>query len=104
MIRGYAARLKRGAVSVSRSRLFWQSLAAVAGGYALASAVAVFAGAVLPLPRAEAVLAGTLLGLAAYPFAIMLAFALRDLRLVWSGLLLPALLLAVIGWLLKGAP
>ena len=48
-------------------------LAAVVGGYALASALAVFLAAVLPAARAEAVLAG-----------MQWSFALHALAAVWA--------------------
>jgi len=76
--------------------------AAIVGGYALASAVAVFLGAVLPLPRAEAVLAATLLSFAIYTGAVIWVFAARDARRAWLGLLLPAALLTLAGLWLPG--
>ncbi|MCY1269553.1 hypothetical protein D9M68_245980 [compost metagenome] len=72
--------------------------AAILGGYALTSAFVIFLGAVLPLPKGQAVLAGSLASFALYTAAIVWVFAVRDLRRVWLGLLLPALALAALGW------
>lgn len=83
-------------------RLFWLVAAAIFGGYALASGATVFLGAVLPMVRAEAVLAATLLSFALYTAAAIWVFAARDLKRAWLGLLLPALALALAGWLLGG--
>lgn len=77
--------------------------AAIVGGYALASAAAVFLGAVLPLPRAEAVLAATLLSFAIYTGAVIWVFAVRNTRRAWLGLLAPSLVLAAAGMWLPGA-
>lgn len=64
-------------------------LAAVLGGYLLASAVGVFVGAAFAA-GAEAVLAGMQLGFVVYVGAVIWAFApVRPAR-VWAGLLLPA--------------
>lgn len=84
-------------------RLFGLVLAAVIGGYSLASGAAIFLGAVLPMARAEAVLAGTLLSFAIYTVAIIWVFSARNLKLAWLGLMLPALLLAGSGVALAGA-
>ena len=70
-------------------------LAAVLGGYALASALALWLGAVLPAPRAEAVLAGIQWSFAAHVAAVIWAFSPVSPTRVWGGLLtLVALLLA----------
>jgi len=50
-------------------------LLGVLGGYALASAAAVFAAAILPLPRPQAVLAATLGSFALFVAVIVTAFA-----------------------------
>jgi hypothetical protein len=74
--------------------------AGVLGGYALASAGAVLLGALLPGPRAEAVLAGAQASFALYTGAVVWAFAVHDLRRVWLGLLLPTLAMAAVGFYL----
>lgn len=70
-------------------------LAAVLGGYALASALALWLCAILPAPRAEAVLAGIQWSFAAHVAAVIWAFSPVSPSRVWGGLLvLVALLLA----------
>ncbi|CAD5106721.1 DUF3649 domain-containing protein [Zestomonas carbonaria] len=91
--------------SVASSRgpalaLLSRSAAAILGGYALTSALVVFLGAIIPLPKGQAVLAGSLASFAIYTVAIVWVFAVRDLKRVWLGLLLPAVLFAGLGWLL----
>ena len=80
-----------------KRRLLSRVLAAIGGGYALASAWTVFLGAVLPGPRAESVLLGVQCSFAIYTAAIIWAFAVSGLRRVWLGLLLPAAALAGLG-------
>jgi hypothetical protein len=75
--------------------------AAAFGGYALANAVAIFVSRVLPMPRAEAVLAMTLASFAVYTAAIVFAFAARSARAAWLGLLAPSALLAASTWMLE---
>ncbi|MEG0225277.1 MAG: DUF3649 domain-containing protein [Comamonas sp.] len=74
-------------------------LAAVFGGYLLASAWSVFAGAVFP-GGAEAVLAGVQLSFALYVAAVIWAFSPVPPGRVWAGLLLPAAALAALAALL----
>lgn len=75
-------------------------LAAILGGYLLASAAAVFLAAALPTGRAEGVLAGMQFSFAVYTGAVIWSFSPVALSRVWVGLLLPAGLLAAFGWLL----
>ncbi|NHZ39684.1 MULTISPECIES: hypothetical protein [Massilia] len=75
-------------------------LAAVAGGYAVAAALAVFLGAVLPMARAEAVLMGTYASFAAYTAAIVWAFSPQPLARVWLTLALAGVVLGGAGMLL----
>lgn len=74
--------------------------AAIFGGYALASGATVFLSAVLPLTRAEAVLAATLASFAIYTAAIIWAFAVRSVAQVWWGMLGSAAVLGGVGLLL----
>ncbi len=74
-------------------------LAAVAGGYALAAAVAASAATVLPGPKAEAALIGIMLGFVAYTAAMIWAFAARSAKRAWAGLVLPAALLGLLAWI-----
>lgn len=73
-------------------------LAAVLGGYLLASAWAVFCGLVFP-GGVEAVLAGVQLSFTWYVAAVVWAFSPVPLSRVWRGLLVPAVaLLALARW------
>lgn len=76
--------------------------AAVFGGYALAAAVAVFIAAVLPTGRAEAALGGMQFSFAVHALAVIWAFSPVAPMRVWLGLLLPAVVLAALGWALRG--
>ena len=63
-------------------------LAAVAGGYAVSNAAGVGLAHVLPLPRADAVLAGVLSTYLVYGAAVVWCFGARTTRHAWLGLLL----------------
>lgn len=83
-------------------------LAAVLGGYAVASALAVLLAALLPvllaLPRGEAVLAGIQWSFAAQVAAAIWAFSPVPLARVWAVLLALVAVLAVASWALtRGA-
>lgn len=81
-------------------RLLSRTAAAIFGGYAVASAAAVFLAAILPLAPAESTLAATLLSFGVYTGVALWAFAEQDLRRVWRWLLAAATVLAGVGWLL----
>lgn len=83
--------------------LLSRSAAAIFGGYALAAAAVIFLGAVVPLPKGQAVLAASLASFAVYTGAIVWVFAVQNNRRAWLGLLLPTLVLAVLGWWLGGS-
>jgi hypothetical protein len=76
--------------------------AAVAGGYALAAATAIFLASVLPASRAEGVIAGMQLSFVVYTAAVVWAFSPISLARAWAGLLLPAAVLAGLGWAMRG--
>ena len=78
-----------------RAGVLSRSLAAVFGGYALASAATMFLSTYLPLSTLEAVLTATMLSFLIYALAVMWAFAARDAWRAWAGLLAPTLLLAL---------
>lgn len=71
--------------------------AAIFGGYLLATAVTILLGAVLPLPKGQAVLAGSLASFAVYTAAIIWAFAEKSLKRVWIGMLVMALVFTALG-------
>ena len=74
---------------------------AVFAGYALASSFAMALPSLLPMPRAQAVLTATLLGLVVHLVAVLWVFTQPDLRRVTTGLLLPAVLLTTLGLALQ---
>ena len=87
--------------STSRSpalMLLSRTAAAILGGYALAAAAVIFLGAILPLPKGQAILAASLASFAVYTAAIVWVFAVQDNRRAWLGLLLPAVVLTLLGW------
>ena len=92
--------LMSGAKTAKRSAPFFQRLvAAVLGGYLLASAWIVFCGA-LSQPAAEAVLAGMQISFAIHVAAIIWSFSPVSIARVWLGLVVPAALLSVATWAL----
>ncbi|BDB69629.1 DUF3649 domain-containing protein [Comamonas thiooxydans] len=86
------------------AHLLSRLLAAVVGGYLLASVLAVFLATVLSAPRAESVLAGMLWSFSVYVLAVIWAFSPVSPSRVWLGLLLPTVVLAgTSAWLARGA-
>jgi len=76
-------------------------VAAVVGAYALTSAITVLLALVWPLPRAQAVLASTMLGFIWFTVAVMWVFSTRSATRAWLGMTLPTLLIALLcTWLL----
>jgi Protein of unknown function (DUF3649) len=75
-------------------------VAATVGGYAFANVVAVFLSYVLPMGRADAVLAMTLASFALYAAAVIWVFAARSVKRAWLGLLVPIAVLGTLAWLL----
>ncbi|MGE8319234.1 MAG: hypothetical protein ACN6O3_10860 [Comamonas sp.] len=76
-------------------------LAAVLGGYGLASAWAVLCGAA-PFARLEAVLAGMQTSFVVHVAAVVWAFSPVSLRRAWGGLLLVTAAMLAAAWLLHG--
>lgn len=79
-----------------------RAVAALGGGYLLASALGGAIGAylqpVLGDSRAEAAITGVMAGFVAYVIAFMTAFATRSAWRAWVWILGPALLLGAITW------
>lgn len=73
--------------------------AAIVGGYALATVMSIALASLLPTPRADAVLATTLLSFAVYAAAILWTFAVRTARLAWLGLMMATALCGALAWL-----
>lgn len=83
-----------------RWRVASRILAAVVGGYALVSTATVLLALVWPLPRAEAILASTLLSFALYAGVLVWIFAVQRLCTVWIGLVLATVMCGGLSWLL----
>lgn len=76
-----------------------RSLAALLGGYLLASMASVCIALLAPLPRVDAVLTGMMLSFVFYLLAFIWCFACRSAWRAWLGVLLPSLVLALVGGL-----
>ncbi|MDR0277215.1 MAG: DUF3649 domain-containing protein [Paucimonas sp.] len=80
-------------------------LAALIGGYLLASMASVCLSQSLPLSRVESVLTGMMSSFLFYIGAFIWAFAARSAGRAWAGIMLPALVLAAINgvmyWMAK---
>lgn len=83
-----------------RPAMFSRVLAAVVGGYGLASVATIALSHLLPSSLPEAVLGATILSFAIYTAAIIWVFAAASAARAWIGLLLPATLMAALSWLL----
>lgn len=82
-----------------------RAMAASVGGYGLAAAFAVFMARVLPLDKAEAVLAGAVPSFLVYCAAVIWVFAARSAWRAWIGILIPTGLLTVVAYAIgQGAP
>ena len=71
-------------------------LAAIAGGYAVSNVAAVGLAHALPLPRADAVMAGVLSTYLVYGAAVVWCFGARTARQAWLGLLVTIVTLATL--------
>lgn len=74
-------------------------VAAIAGGYAFATILAIFVSRVLPMTRAAAVMTAMLLSFLFYAAAVLWVFAARSARMAWLGLLVPAVVFGALAWL-----
>ncbi|MEB1609430.1 putative membrane protein YfcA [Xanthomonas campestris] len=80
-----------------------RTLAAMFGGYALASATNLLLALVLPMPRSEAVLTSMLVGIVVCACAPLWAFATASVWRAWAGIAVPAsLMFALAAWLQRG--
>ncbi len=77
-----------------------RTLAAVVVGYALTSAVSILLALLLPVSKAEAVLASTMLSFAIYAAVVIWVFQARSATRAWVGLLVPLAVLSLACWLL----
>jgi hypothetical protein len=76
-----------------RLALISRIVAAVIGGYALASVFSIFLSYLLPSELPEAVLGATLFSFAIYTAAIIWVFAAASATRAWLGLLIPGALM-----------
>jgi hypothetical protein len=87
-----------------RLRVASRALAAIGGGYALATACAV-AGALgfqhLGLGRSDATMAASMLSFIAFAVVAMWCFGCATVQRAWLGWAVPTLLLAALAWLLQ---
>jgi hypothetical protein len=74
-----------------------RALAAIVGGYALTSACTILLTSLIPLTRAESVLAASLLSFVIYTTTIILVYAIPSLKRVWLTLTVGSLLMTVLG-------
>ena len=73
-----------------------RTLAAVIGGYVLASLAAALLGTMLPMDRVDAVMTGTMVALLVFPCAVMWSFAARSAARAWAGLAVPTAVLGAV--------
>ena len=73
-----------------------RSLAALLGGYLLASLASVCIALLAPMPKVDATLTGLLLSFVFYLLAFIWCFACRSAWRAWLGVLAPSLLLGMI--------
>ncbi|MFJ4395687.1 DUF3649 domain-containing protein [Pseudomonas sp. NPDC089396] len=73
-----------------------RSLAALLGGYLLASMASVCISLLLPLPQVDAALTGMMLSFVFYLLAFIWCFACRSAWRAWLGMLVPSLLLGLL--------
>lgn len=87
-------------MGVDKAAVASRLLASSLGGYALAQLlpVALVASLAPALPRADAVLVAMQLSFVVYALALMAAFAARNARRAWAGMLLASLGSAVVAW------
>ncbi|HDS1817042.1 DUF3649 domain-containing protein [Pseudomonas putida] len=71
-------------------------LAAVLGGYLLASMASISIALLAPMPRVDATLTGLLLSFVFYLLAFIWCFACRSAWRAWFGVLGPSLVLGVV--------
>lgn len=68
------------------SAIVQRILAAVLGGYALATAASACVAYLLPLPRFDATMIAVLVAICLYTMAILWVFTVRSLGRMWRGL------------------
>jgi len=74
-------------------------LAALLGGYLLASMVSICVALLAPLPQVDATLTGLLVSFVFYLLAFLWCFACRSAWRAWLGVVLPSLVLGMVNGL-----
>ena len=74
-------------------------VAAILGGYVLTALATMALAVFLPMSKAEASLTATLLSFLIYGCAVIWVFATRTAWRAWTGIVVPAVVLAVLIWL-----
>ena len=82
-----------------RANVAGRAAAAALGGYTIAALFASASARLLPLPRVEAVLSGTMVAFLVIPGVVIWAFLARSMVRAWTGILIAAMLLALAAWL-----
>ncbi|MFJ1301381.1 DUF3649 domain-containing protein [Pseudomonadota bacterium AL_CKDN230030165-1A_HGKHYDSX7] len=75
-----------------------RAVAAIGGGYLLASAVAAALAVWLPLSRLDAVVIAQLTSFVVYACAVIWVFATRTTVRAWVGVIAPALVFGLLYW------
>lgn len=73
-----------------------RALAAIGGGYGVTAAATSLLAVLLPLPRADAAIIGTMLSFALYACAVIWVFSTRSAARAWTGMLVVGGLLAAL--------
>lgn len=81
--------------------IFLRIIAAIFGGYALATAAGILLSYILPMSRSDAVMTSLLASFAIYTAAVLWVFSVRSLHAAWLGLVLPTMVLATVSGVLK---
>lgn len=84
-----------------RRAVLSRGAAAIFGGYALATLLPLLLAEILPLPKAEAVMAGLLLSFTVYTVAAIWVFAVRTATRAWNGMLISTALCAALWWIAR---
>ncbi|SAI60860.1 membrane protein [Bordetella trematum] len=76
-----------------------RALAAIGGGYALASAAAACLAVWLPMSRVDAVVTAQMLAFVVYACGVIWVFATYSAWRAWGGIMVPTALLALLYWM-----
>lgn len=80
-----------------------RAVAAILGGYGLASAASACLAVWLPMQRVDAVVTATMASFVVYTCGVIWVFATRNAWRAWAGILLPTAVLVGLFWLSRMA-